>query len=93
MKAVWNNQVIAESNKTIVVENNHYFPMESVKKEFLESSSMQTTCPWKGKAHYYNVVVDGKVNNNAAWVYPEPKEEAKHIKNYIAFWQGVEVTE
>jgi len=92
MKAIWNNQVIAESNYTIVVENNHYFPVESVKPEYLCSSSTNTVCPWKGLASYHSLVVDGKENKDAAWYYPDPKEAAVHIKNYIAFWKGVQIT-
>ena len=90
VKAVWRGQVIAESDKTEVVEGNHYFPPESVDKEFLKESDHHTTCPWKGEASYYDVVVEREVNDNAAWYYPEPKEAAKNIKGYIAFWNGVE---
>ena len=93
MKAIWNNKVIAESNKTIVVERNHYFPPESVNKEFFEESSTHTTCPWKGLASYHTLVVDGKRNPDAAWYYPAPRELAKGIKNYVAFWKGVTITE
>ena len=93
MKAEWNNQVIAESNATIVVENNHYFPLEAVKKEFLKPSSTHSTCPWKGLASYYSLDVDGKQNPDAAWFYPEPKDAAKQIKNYVAFWKGVKVAQ
>jgi uncharacterized protein (DUF427 family) len=93
MKAIWNNQVIAESNDTKNVEGNQYFPPDAVKKEYLESSASHTVCPWKGTASYYDVVVDGKVNKDAAWYYPEPSDAAKPIKNYIAFWRGVEVVE
>jgi uncharacterized protein (DUF427 family) len=92
MKAIWNNRVIAESDDTIVVERNHYFPKESVKTEFLKDSGTHTTCPWKGKASYYTLDVDGKQNPDAAWYYPEPKPEAANIGNYIAFWKGVEIT-
>ncbi|PIQ78404.1 MAG: hypothetical protein COV79_05300 [Parcubacteria group bacterium CG11_big_fil_rev_8_21_14_0_20_41_14] len=92
MKAVWNNTIIAESNNTIIVEGNHYFPPESVKKEYLEPSDYHTTCPWKGKASYYHVVVDGNKNENAAWYYPEPKEAARNITGYLAFWNGVQIT-
>jgi uncharacterized protein (DUF427 family) len=93
MKAIWNNQVIAESNDTIVVENNHYFPKESVKVEYLKETDIHTTCPWKGKASYYTLEVDGKENQDAAWYYPEPKEAATNITNYVAFWKGVKITE
>lgn len=93
MKALWNNQVIADSDQTIVIENNHYFPKESVKTEFLKPSDTHTTCPWKGLASYYTLEVDGQQNKDAAWYYPEPKEAAAQIKNYVAFWKGVKVTE
>ena len=92
MKAIWNNQVIAESNETIVVEGNHYFPEASVKKEFFTSSETKTQCPWKGKASYYNIVVNGEENEDAAWYYSSPKEAAKEIKGYVAFWKGVAVS-
>ena len=91
MKATWNNSVIAESDNTIVVENNHYFPVESVRKDLLTESTTHTTCPWKGKASYYSIEVDGKINKDAAWYYPEPKDAAAQIKGYVAFWKGVEV--
>ncbi len=91
MKATWNNQVIAESDKTIVVENNHYFPAESLKKELFKPSSTHSSCPWKGSASYYSISVDGKTNTDAAWFYPEPKDAAKQIKGYVAFWKGVKV--
>jgi uncharacterized protein (DUF427 family) len=93
MKAVWNNQVIAESDDTIVVENNHYFPKESVNPAYLTESDTHSTCPWKGLASYYTLYVDGKQNKDAAWYYPEPKPAAANITNYVAFWKGVEVTE
>ena len=92
MKAIWNGQVIAESDETINIENNQYFPLSAVKMVFLQKAETHTTCPWKGEASYYNLVVDGKVNANAAWYYHEPKKMAEHIKNYIAFWRGVEIT-
>lgn len=91
MKAIWNNTVIAESDNTEVVENNHYFPADSIKKEYFKSSDKHTTCPWKGKASYYTLEVDGKKNEDAAWYYPEPKEAAKEIKGSVAFWKGVTV--
>lgn len=91
MKALWQGQVIAESANTVVVENNHYFPPESVKADFLRRSGDQYTCAWKGVADYYDVVVGDKVNHNAAWAYPEPTEPAKQIKGHFAFWKGVEV--
>ena len=93
MKAVWNNQVIAESDQTIVIENNHYFPKDSVKAEFLKPTDIHTTCHWKGKASYYSLEVNGKENQDAAWYYPDPKPAAAEIKDYIAFWKGVKVTE
>jgi len=93
MKAEWNNHIIAESNDTIVVENNHYFPLEAVKQEFLKPSSTHSTCPWKGLASYYTLDVEGKQNPDAAWFYPEPKDAARQIKNYVAFWKGVKVTQ
>jgi uncharacterized protein (DUF427 family) len=91
MKATWNHEVIAESDDTIVVENNHYFPLDSVNKDYLIESATHTTCPWKGEASYYTLEVDGRSNPDAAWYYPKPKEAAKNIKNYIAFWKGVKV--
>ena len=91
MKAIWNGKIIAESNETKVIENNHYFPADSVNKEYLENSETRTACPWKGQASYYNVVADGQSNKNAAWYYPQPKPMTKDIKNYIAFWKGVKV--
>lgn len=93
MKAIWNGTVIAESDDTIVVEGNHYFPPESVHREYVEGSDHHTRCPWKGQASYYNVIVDDERNTNAAWYYPNPKEEAEEIKDYVAFWNGVTVTE
>ncbi|GLS27825.1 DUF427 domain-containing protein [Marinibactrum halimedae] len=93
MKAMWNGKVIAESDDTIVVENNHYFPAEALEKACFENSDTTSSCFWKGKAHYYSVSVDGKTNKDAAWYYPDPKPKANKIKNYVAFWRGVEVTE
>ena len=92
MKAIWNGTTLAESNATVVVEGNHYFPRDSVKKEFFRESDTHTTCPWKGLASYSDVVVDGKVNKDAAWYYPQPSEAAKEIKDAVAFWKGVQVT-
>ena len=91
MKAVWNGAVIAESDKTIVVEGNHYFPPDAVSKEYLQPSDTNTVCGWKGTASYYNVVVNGEVNKDAAWYYPNAKDAAKNIENYVAFWKGVKV--
>lgn len=93
MKAIWKDTVIAESNDTVVVEGNHYFPADSVKKEYLEDSDFHSTCPWKGNASYHHVKVGEEVNEDAAWYYPEPSEMAKNIKGRIAFWRGVEVVE
>jgi uncharacterized protein (DUF427 family) len=92
MRAIYNDEVIAESDNTVVVEGNHYFPVDSVKKEFLTESNTHTTCPWKGIASYYNVVVNGNKAEDAAWYYPNPKPLAEGIKGYIAFWHGVKVT-
>ena len=92
MKALWNGQVIAESNDTVVVENNHYFPKDSVKAEFLKNSDTHSTCPWKGLASYFTLDVDGRQNLDAAWYYPDPKAAAENIKDYVAFWKGVQIT-
>lgn len=91
MKATWNGQIIAESENTVVVEGNHYFPPDALKKEFFEESATHTTCGWKGIASYFSIVVGGEKNKDAAWYYPDPKEAAKHIKGYVAFWRGVKV--
>lgn len=91
MKAIWNNQIIAQSEKTIVIENNHYFPPESIQKDFFKLSDTHTICPWKGEASYYNLIVDGKENTDAAWYYKNPSEKAKTIKNFVAFWKGVKI--
>ncbi|MDJ1504633.1 DUF427 domain-containing protein [Xanthocytophaga agilis] len=93
MKAIWNGQIIAESDQTIVVEGNHYFPPQSVRTEFFIPSSTHTTCPWKGIASYYTLDVENSQNKDAAWYYKEPKEAAQQIKDYIAFWKGVKITE
>ncbi len=90
-KATWNGTVIAESDDTIVVEGNHYFPRGSIKDEYLADNSTQSRCPWKGTASYFDVVVDGETNSGAAWYYPEPKPAAADIKDYVAFWKGVTV--
>lgn len=90
-KAIWKGVTIAESDDTVIVEGNHYFPPASVKREHLRESSTHTTCGWKGEASYYDVVVEGTVNKDAAWFYPDPKEAASEIKDRIAFWKGVEV--
>ena len=93
MKAIWNNRVIAESKETLQLEGNHYFPDDSVSKEFLKDSQTHTGCHWKGTASYYDVQVDDKLNKDAAWYYPDPSFAAENIKNHIAFWHGVEVKE
>ena len=93
MKAIWKDTVIAESKETINIEGNHYFPPDSVKREFFEGSDFHTVCPWKGTASYYSLKIGGEVNENAAWYYPETKAAANAIKGYIAFWRGVEVIE
>ena len=90
--ATWNGTTIAESNNTIVVEGNHYFPSEDIKQEYFQKSDTHTSCPWKGQASYYNVVVNGETNKDAAWYYPEAKERAKNIEGYVAFWRGVKVS-
>ena len=90
-KATWHGTTLAESADVKSVEGNFYFPGESVQREFLEPSDHTTVCSWKGIAHYYHVVVNGEKNQNAAWYYPEPKSEASEIKNYVAFWKGIQV--
>jgi uncharacterized protein (DUF427 family) len=90
-QAVWNGVVLAESDQAIIVEGNYYFPIASVKSEYLRDSITRTVCPWKGIASYYDVQVDGKVNQDAAWYYPEPSNLASQIRGYVAFWRGVEV--
>jgi uncharacterized protein (DUF427 family) len=90
-KAVWNGKVIAQSDRCEVVDGNQYFPADAIQAEFFQDSATHTTCGWKGVASYYNVVVDGEVNADAAWYYPEPKDAAKNIAGYVAFWRGVKV--
>lgn len=90
-KATWHGAMLAESGATRQVEGNHYFPAESVRREYFEASDLTTVCPWKGTAHYYNLVVDGERNPNAAWYYPDPTPAAAEIRNYVAFWKGVKV--
>ncbi len=92
MKAIWNDTVIAESDDTVVVEGNHYFPIESVRPESISDSDTHSVCPWKGTASYYDVVAGGATNTDAAWYYPTPKPAAAQIEGRIAFWKGVEVT-
>ena len=91
MKATWQGKTIAESDDTVVVEGNHYFPPDSIQRGFFRESDRHTHCAWKGEASYYDVVVDGAVNEGAAWYYPEPKEAAANIKNCVAFWKDVVV--
>ena len=91
MRAVWKGQVVAESDKTVVVEGNHYFPPESVRREFITTSAKTSLCSWKGLASYYSLNVDGATNSDAAWYYPAPKDEAANIRDYVAFWRGVTV--
>lgn len=93
MRAIWKGETIAESDNTVVVEGNHYFPPDSVERKHLTSSPTTTVCPWKGVAHYYYVVVGEEQNPDAAWHYPDPKDAAAEIKDHIAFWNGVEVVE
>lgn len=91
MKAIWNGKVIAESDKTVNIEGNAYFPIDSLKREYFSETSTHSTCPWKGEASYYTITVDGKENKDAAWFYKKPSELAKGIKNHVAFWNGVTV--
>lgn len=93
VQAKWNGAVVAESDDTVVVEGNHYFPSDAVKADMLTASDHTSFCPWKGTASYHSLVVDGETNINAAWYYPEPKDAAAEIKDRIAFWKGVEVTD
>ena len=92
MKASWHGRTIAESDDTVVVEGNHYFPPDSIRREYFRQSNRHTHCPWKGEASYYDIVVDVEVNDGAAWYYPEPKEAAANIKDRVAFWKGVAVS-
>jgi uncharacterized protein (DUF427 family) len=91
MRAIWNGTVIADSEQTVVVEGNHYFPRDSVDEQLVEPSSTRSTCPWKGQASYLSITVDGDTNPDAAWFYPEPKKAAAEIKDHVAFWRGVDV--
>ena len=93
MKAIWNGTILAESDETKIIEGNHYFPSESINREFFKPSDTHTTCPWKGVASYYTLDVDGKENQDAAWYYPEVSELAKQIKGHVAFWKGVAIEE
>jgi uncharacterized protein (DUF427 family) len=90
-KAIWKDTVLAESEKCVKLEGNHYFPVDSVKREYLRPSETHTTCPWKGKASYYTIEVSGERNADAAWYYPEPSAAAREIKDHIAFWRGVRI--
>ncbi len=90
-KAYWNGEVIADSDETIVVEGRHYFPPRSVRREYLQASQTRTICPRKGSARFYHLAVGGDLNADAAWTYPKPKAAARHVKDYMAFWHGVEV--
>ncbi len=90
-KAIWNDTVLAQSNDTIVIDGNHYFPPDSVNKQYLKESNKHTSCPWKGTANYYDIEVNEQINRDAAWFYPNAKEKAKHFENYVAFWRGVKV--
>ncbi len=92
MQATWRNTVLASSDATVVVEGNHYFPPESLSQQYLEASSYTSVCGWKGTAAYFDVVVDGARNDNAAWYYPTPKSAADNIRGYVAFWKGVVVS-
>jgi uncharacterized protein (DUF427 family) len=91
-KAIWENVVLAESDRTVEIEGNHYFPADSVQREYLRSSEHHTVCPWKGTASYYHLEANGKRNENAAWYYPDPKTAASPIKDHIAIWKGVKVS-
>ena len=93
VKAIWNGAMLAESDQTIIVEGNHYFPPDAIKSEYFQDNSSHTICSWKGVASYYDVTVDSKTNNNAAWYYPSPQPAAEKISGYIAFWHGVDVRE
>ena len=93
MRAIWKGTTIAESDRTVEIEGNRYFPPDAVLREHLQESSRRTTCPWKGEAHYFDIIVGEGRNRNAAWSYPEPKEAAAEIKDHVAFWKGVEIVE
>jgi len=90
---MWKNVVLADSDETVVVEGNHYFPPYTLNPAYFKESDTHTTCPWKGEASYYHIEVDGEVKKDAAWTYPDPKEKARHIKDYVAFGEGIEVVE
>lgn len=90
-RAIWNGAILAESADTIEVEGNQYFPPDAIKKEYFRPSETHSTCPWKGEASYYHIEVNGETNSDAAWYYPNPKEAAANIKDYVAFWKGVKI--
>ena len=90
-KAMWEDAVLAESNQTVEVEGNQYFPFDAIRKEYFQPSKEHSVCPWKGTANYYDIEVNGKRNPGAAWYYPDPKPAAKQIKDHVAFWKGVKV--
>ncbi|WP_247828891.1 DUF427 domain-containing protein [Arthrobacter antioxidans] len=92
-KALWKDTVVAQSEETVVVEGNHYFPPGSIVQEFFRPTDTQTVCPWKGTAGYYTLTVDGRQNTDAAWTYPEPKEAAENIRGHYAFWKGVTISD
>jgi uncharacterized protein (DUF427 family) len=91
MKAIWENTILAESERTVVIEGNHYFPPDSVRKEYFLPSDKHTACAWKGTASYYHICVGGRTNADAAWYYPEPKKAVHSIRDYVAFWRGVQI--
>ena len=91
MQAIWNDVIIADSNDTVVVEGNHYFPLSAIKQSYFTESAYTSICPWKGLANYFNVEVDGKQNPNAAWIYKTPSAKASNIQNHVAFWKGIVV--
>jgi len=93
MRAIWNERVIAESDDTVVVEGNHYFPPDAIRPDYFKPSTATSVCPWKGTASYYSLDVDGQQNPDAAWYYPETKASADEIKGRIAFWKGVQIVE
>lgn len=93
MKATWNDKVIAQSDDTVVVEGNHYFPESALDRRYVSFSNHKTTCAWKGQASYYSLLVDGELNPDAVWYYPDPKPEAEMVRGRVAFWKGVAVTD
>ena len=93
MKAIWNQKIVASSDKTIIVEGNHYFPEDSLDMQFFTKSEKQSSCAWKGTANYYDVTVDGELNEGSAWYYSKPKAAAENIAGYVAFWKGIKVVE